>query len=324
MQHVSESSGWTCRLWQFSYNGLLLYTPNWLIVAMLADQLAILRWPLAARELCTRFRAHCHVITIVIGQAAVSIHSLWTFELQPQAGGCRINARQRDFLATVWPYVSAVLCFYLPLSITCIIITLFAQALCCARTPAASSSSCSSSALRLTIVVIRPPQAALAARDDSNVDDKDEVGASERRPSAVSTVVLTPAARPYGRQLRSVITLGVVFTILLVPGIIVNVVGHVRVRWMDHPTWFLAILCCQVASCLAYASAAFIFIAGDTSLRHQLLALCFKRHRELRRRELHAYQAPFSMSPDIEMLETVSPDAVVPPTATGRTMLTDV
>lgn len=292
MQHVSESSGWTCRLWQFGYNGLLLYTPNWLIVAMLADQLTILRWPLAARELCTRFRAHCHVIAIVIGQAAVSIHSLWTYELQPQAGGCRINARQRDFLATVWPYVSAVLCFYLPLSITSVIITLFARALCCARTPTASSSSCSSSALRLTVVVVRPSPVAVAARDDDNVDDEDEVGASctsERRPSAVSTVVLTPTARPYGRQLRSVIALGIVFTTLLVPGIIVNVVGHVGVRWMEHPSWFPAILSCQLASCLAYASAAFIFLANDTSLRHQLLALCFKRQRELSRPELRAY-----------------------------------
>ena len=127
MNHVSDMTGWTCRLWQFAYNGVLLYAPNWLLVAMLADQLALLSYPLTAKELCTCFRAKFNVLAIFVGHVTVAIHSLWTYELQ--MAGCYINMKQRDFLTVVWPYVSASVCLYLPIVVILIMIVLLAHAI---------------------------------------------------------------------------------------------------------------------------------------------------------------------------------------------------
>ena len=113
--HVGVMAGWTCRLWQFSYN-MIIYTPNWIIVIMLIDQILLLRYPVQAVDICNPCMAKAMLIIVEAVLVSVSIHVLWTYELLRV--GCHVNTRLRNFFTTIWPYVSASIYLYLPIVLT--------------------------------------------------------------------------------------------------------------------------------------------------------------------------------------------------------------
>lgn len=243
--HVGNMAEWTCKLWQFTYN-VLVYTPNWLLVALLADQTLLARRSRAARELCRPYAARLIVITIETLLASVAIHVMWTYELT-RSLGCNVNPRRRDFFTTIWLYISASLYLYLP-----ILLALALAVACLTATLAARKLK-----KKLNTSLLRTSSSASAAA----------------APAALSASYIRPAAK------QPVMTLAVTLTFigLLMPGVLLNIVGHVmtvRGRGMGNgEKWMLAYITCQLLACLGYSSVPVICFLSDRSLRRQV-AIC--------------------------------------------------
>ena len=118
--YVANLADWICRLWQFVFN-VIIYTASWVVVAMISDRFVSVCLPTKAKLVCTVFISKLVCILIVVFLIVISIHAMWTYELTPN--GCYIDPAQRDFQSISWPYISAILYSYVPLtSITVLIV----------------------------------------------------------------------------------------------------------------------------------------------------------------------------------------------------------
>lgn len=83
-------------------------------MSMVIDRFIIVWHPRQAPYMCTVFMAKLVTIIIVIGLVVVSVHAMWTYELTSQ-GHCSIDLMQQDFQTIAWPWISAILCSYIPI-----------------------------------------------------------------------------------------------------------------------------------------------------------------------------------------------------------------
>ncbi|CAG5135710.1 unnamed protein product [Candidula unifasciata] len=110
--YVSNLTDWSCRLWSFITN-VITYSGIWFVVAMNIDRLLYTLSRSGGQGNCSVFSAKAAVTAIVIGLVVVSIHAMWTFELQPH--GCYVPFQQGDIHILIWPWWSATVYTYLPL-----------------------------------------------------------------------------------------------------------------------------------------------------------------------------------------------------------------
>ena len=118
---LTHTVDWLCKVFQFLFS-MILYSSNWLVVLMLIDRIIFVCWPLHAPTFCTVFMAKLLTIFVYIGLLTVSIHALWTYELNDY--GCTTDPTQRDFQTVVWPWLAATLNTYLPLMLILILLVL--------------------------------------------------------------------------------------------------------------------------------------------------------------------------------------------------------
>ena len=127
--YVANIADWSCRLWQFVFN-MILATTSWMVVAMITDRFVAICVPSKASVICTKFVAKVICILIVVFLMVFSIHAMWTYELT--VNGCYIDPNQGDFQSISWPYISATLYSYVPItSITFMLVSVFIGKLCC-------------------------------------------------------------------------------------------------------------------------------------------------------------------------------------------------
>ena len=112
--YIGTVTDWGCRLWTFISN-VVLYCGIWFIVGLISDRFIHLCYSQKAASYCTVFSAKTITLVILIALVVVSIHAMWTFELQPQ--GCFVSIGQDDWHVKTWPLWSATFYSYLPLTI---------------------------------------------------------------------------------------------------------------------------------------------------------------------------------------------------------------
>ncbi|XP_005089826.1 uncharacterized protein LOC101845814 [Aplysia californica] len=125
--YVTFLADWTCRLWMFLTN-VMTFSGIWFVVVMNIDRLIYLTSKTKAKSYCTAFAAKTIVIFVVIGLVVVSIHAMWTYALQPQ--GCFVSYQQQDLHTIIWPWWSAAVYSYIPLSLLLILNIAQAIAIC--------------------------------------------------------------------------------------------------------------------------------------------------------------------------------------------------
>ncbi|ESO95552.1 hypothetical protein LOTGIDRAFT_175157 [Lottia gigantea] len=111
---ISTLTDWSCGLWTFIMH-LIVYGGIWIVVAMSIDRFVYLCLPSRSLSLCTVFSAKIIVVFILVGLVVISVHTMWTYELQPQ--GCYIPYHQKDLHTLIWPWISATCFSYLPLAL---------------------------------------------------------------------------------------------------------------------------------------------------------------------------------------------------------------
>lgn len=110
--YVTNLTDWSCRLWSFITN-VVTYSGIWFVVAMNIDRLLYTTSRTSGKLRCSVFSAKAAVLAIMTGLIVVSIHAMWTFELQPH--GCYVPFYQEDIHVLIWPWWSATVYTYLPL-----------------------------------------------------------------------------------------------------------------------------------------------------------------------------------------------------------------
>ncbi|GFO46717.1 FMRFamide receptor-like [Plakobranchus ocellatus] len=128
-KHVTFIADWTCRLWMFLSN-VITYSGIWFVVAMNVDRLIYISSRANAQAHCTRFSAKVVVTLIVILLVVVSIHAMWTYELRVH--GCFVAFERNDLHTIIWPWWSAAVYSYIPLS-TLIVLNVIQIAVPCVR-----------------------------------------------------------------------------------------------------------------------------------------------------------------------------------------------
>lgn len=126
-RYVAILTDWSCRLWTFLTN-VITYCGIWFVVAMNIDRLLYTTTRSASQSQCTVFSAKAAVTAIMTGLVVVSIHAMWTYELQPH--GCYIPFEQEDVHIIIWPWWSATVYTYLPLFLIFALNIAHAVALC--------------------------------------------------------------------------------------------------------------------------------------------------------------------------------------------------
>ncbi|CAL1544813.1 unnamed protein product [Lymnaea stagnalis] len=114
LHYVTYLADWTCRLWTF-VNNVMTYCGLWFVVAMNIDRLYFITSRANAQNHCTVFSAKAAVVAIMVGLIVISIHAMWTYELQTQ--GCFVATEPYDLHKIIWPWMSATLYTYLPLAL---------------------------------------------------------------------------------------------------------------------------------------------------------------------------------------------------------------
>ncbi|XP_059145783.1 uncharacterized protein LOC131932910 [Physella acuta] len=112
LSYVTYLADWTCRLWTF-INNVFTYCGVWFVVAMNIDRLVYLTSRSNSQNPCTVFSAKAAVLAIMVGLTVVSIHAMWTYELQKQ--GCFVALEPHDLHKMIWPWLSATAYTFLPL-----------------------------------------------------------------------------------------------------------------------------------------------------------------------------------------------------------------
>ncbi len=152
--YIANFSDWLCRVWQFMYK-VIIYAAGWIVVSMVIDRFIILWHPRQAPYMCTVFMAKLVMIIIVIGLVVVSVHAMWTYELNAQ--GCSVDPMQQDFQTLAWPWISAALCSYIPLVLIFLFSIVITIGLVCPRADAVSVTNMNQSTqdqlTKLTLVV---------------------------------------------------------------------------------------------------------------------------------------------------------------------------
>ncbi|XP_070178020.1 C-C chemokine receptor type 5-like [Littorina saxatilis] len=128
--YISNITDWGCRLWTFVRN-VITYSGIWFVVVLSVDRFVYLCYAHQAKTYCKLFAAKAITLVIVIMLIVVSIHAMWTYELQPQ--GCFISAGQDDLHIKTWPLWSATLYSYLPLTLLLFINIMLSASLCLRR-----------------------------------------------------------------------------------------------------------------------------------------------------------------------------------------------
>ncbi|KAK6184602.1 hypothetical protein SNE40_007045 [Patella caerulea] len=111
---IGTLTDWSCGLWTFITH-VIIYGGLWVVVAVSIDRFVYLCLPNKSLSLCTVFSAKVIVVFIVVGLVVISVHAMWTYQLQPQ--GCFIPHHQKDLHTLIWPWISATCYSYLPLAL---------------------------------------------------------------------------------------------------------------------------------------------------------------------------------------------------------------
>jgi hypothetical protein len=130
LPYVAALADWSCRLWTFVSN-VIIYCGIWFVVVLTIDRFIYLCYAHKANTYCTVFAAKAITTMVVIGLVVVSIHAMWTFELQPQ--GCFVSSEQEDLHTKIWPLWSATVYSYLPLTLLLFINIVLSVSLCLKR-----------------------------------------------------------------------------------------------------------------------------------------------------------------------------------------------
>ena len=128
--YIGNMADWGCRLWTFISN-VIIYCGIWFVVALSIDRFIYLCYAHKAATYCTVFAAKAITLMVLILLVVVSIHAMWTFELQPQ--GCFVSYGQDDLHIKIWPLWSATIYSYLPLTMLLIINIVLSVSLCLKR-----------------------------------------------------------------------------------------------------------------------------------------------------------------------------------------------
>ena len=128
--YIGAISDWGCRLWTFLSN-VIIYCGIWFVVVLTIDRFIYLCYAHKATTYCTVFAAKAITLMVLIGLVVVSIHAMWTFELQPQ--GCFVSYAQDDLHIKIWPLWSATIYSYLPLTLLLFLNIVLSVSLCLKR-----------------------------------------------------------------------------------------------------------------------------------------------------------------------------------------------
>lgn len=128
--YIGSITDWSCRLWTFISN-VIIYCGIWFVVVLTIDRFIYLCQPRKAASYCTVFTAKFIVLTVLVGLLVISIHAMWTFDLQPQ--GCFVSSEQQDLHTLIWPWWSASIYSYLPLAMLFFINIVLSVSLCLKR-----------------------------------------------------------------------------------------------------------------------------------------------------------------------------------------------
>ena len=150
--YVTMLSDVWCGLWMFLTN-VMVYSGIWFVVAMTVDRYIQLCYPRQALTVCTLFVAKLSVVFIMIGLVVISVHAMWTFQLQPQ--GCFIPYYLNDLYIRIWPWMSATFYVYLPLLMLFVLNILLSVALCLKRhrSPEQDQAEGSDNFIIITLIV---------------------------------------------------------------------------------------------------------------------------------------------------------------------------
>lgn len=147
-RYVTNLADWSCKLWSFITN-VITFSGIWFVVAMSIDRLLY-----TTSRSSSVFSAKATVTAIMTGLVVVSIHAMWTYELQPQ--GCYIPFQQEDAHIIIWPWWSATVYTYLPLFLIFILNIVHPVALCIthARGTNSSHQDPTADSFVLTVIVV--------------------------------------------------------------------------------------------------------------------------------------------------------------------------
>ncbi|KAL8589988.1 hypothetical protein ACOMHN_007013 [Nucella lapillus] len=125
--YIGAMADWGCRLWTFVSN-VIIYCGIWFVVVLSIDRVIYLCYTHKATTYCTLFAAKVITLIIMIMLIVVSIHAMWTFELQVQ--GCFVSSHSDDLHIKIWPLWSATIYSYLPLTLLLFLIIVLSVSLC--------------------------------------------------------------------------------------------------------------------------------------------------------------------------------------------------
>ncbi|XP_076470835.1 uncharacterized protein LOC143300791 [Babylonia areolata] len=125
--YIAAMTDWGCRLWTF-VSSVVVYCGIWFVVVLSADRVIYLCYSHKATTYCTLFAAKVMSIIVVTMLVVVSIHAMWTFELQAQ--GCFVSPDSDDLHIQIWPLWSATIYSYLPLTLLLVLNVVLSVSLC--------------------------------------------------------------------------------------------------------------------------------------------------------------------------------------------------
>jgi hypothetical protein len=111
LRHFSRMSQISCRIWSF-LTCIVTFSGFWFITGAAVDRVFILWTPKRAQCLCTVFMAKNAVVFIMIGLTAVSIHSLWMYDMSPNQDCYFVRD---EYFNQLWLWTSGFLLGCLPL-----------------------------------------------------------------------------------------------------------------------------------------------------------------------------------------------------------------
>ncbi|OWF41796.1 hypothetical protein KP79_PYT18039 [Mizuhopecten yessoensis] len=120
---VENLSDWICRLWSFLYR-MVMHSGIWFVTAALIDRYISVTHPDKAMAMCQVFMSKIAVLIILIGMVVISVHGMWTYELN-YSGVCHPNLD--DLHYKIWRWTSALCYTFVPM---CILFVLSLMLLC--------------------------------------------------------------------------------------------------------------------------------------------------------------------------------------------------
>lgn len=101
---------WMCCVYQFMYR-MVAYSAIWILVLAMLDRYIAVHHPKRAVTMCQMFMAKLAVVIVFVLLLAVSVHSMWSYELIDT--GC--EPVFNDLHATIWRWTSATCYVFIPL-----------------------------------------------------------------------------------------------------------------------------------------------------------------------------------------------------------------